>query len=160
MRHRLFSSQAGGAKASGLLEGFVSSLSFAADGADAAAFNPSDLGHRFLQAEADYVALLEAQVTDGSRAEGRIDTAFTTVTLVSQLIFDRPPTSVADLVDRALVARFWMMETNDGRWLNLSDGNQATRAQAECVLSILRLAGLSDGKTERVCRVTNGATGD
>lgn len=67
---------------------------------------------------------------------------------ICDVILGRPVTSLSDVVDRALMARWGADVNTDGSWGELQTGIYDSAA-AETALSVLILAGLTDGTVER-----------
>jgi len=119
---------------------------------------PTRLGRPFLSAEARYRAtfLRFGRIAPGQRgyqhSERRINAAARVMQRRADRILANTPTTIADIVDRAIVARSSMTESCDGRWLELAGDRSDEKAVAELVLAVLTLAGLTDGKVERMGR--------
>ena len=119
---------------------------------------PTCLGRRFLLAEARYRAtfLRFGRIAPGQRGyqhgERRINAAARVMQRRADRILANTPTTIADIVDRAIVARSAMTECSDGQWRELASDQSDEKAVAELVLAALTLAGFTDGKVERMGR--------
>jgi len=119
---------------------------------------PTRLGCQYLSAEARYRAacLRFGRIAPAQRGykhgERRIHAALRLMERRADRILARTPTTIADVVDRAIVARSSMTETPDGRWFELAGEPSDAKAVAELVLAVLTLAGLTDGTVERLGR--------
>jgi len=116
---------------------------------------PTKHGRKFLSAEARYRAacLRFGRIAPGQRGykhgERRINAAARLMRRRADRIPATVPTTSADIVDRAIVARLGITEGRDGCWHELAGEPSDKKVVAELILAVLTLAGLTVGTTER-----------